>query len=606
MITKMNKYSFILFHTDLNPFLEKIQELGMVDITRENKAIDKVSRELFSTSSRYSKVITGIENSYNSFPKEFRLQVENETNYSKLSQEELLVKAESLLQNKDHFKQELESLNKEYKESVQWGVLDKEDLDRLKEIGYNIHLYTVSEKNYKPEWETLYPIQILNTQNGRIFFALLSESGVDFNFILPESKMPLRSYEVIELEIASLQENIEKNNRDFVIIFEELSRLNKALVETKANLDFYLAGTSSVKEAEGSLAILTGFAPVEHNKEIAALLDRENTYHFIDEAVVEDNPPVKLKNGFFSSLYEPIGDLYMLPKYGELDLTPYFAPFYMLFFGLCLGDMGYGLTILIAAGLAKYKFPKFKGYLSLAQFLGLGAVIMAALSGVFFGMKLTDIIPMPQSIQDLFFSDLKMFWFAIIFGIIQIVFARMLNAIFLIIKKGWQYGMQNIGWSICIIWASWFYATIESENITMPAFMHWVAIAGAALIIFFTSDSGNIFVRIFKGAASFFDVTSIFGDMLSYIRLFGLGTAGAILGMVVNSVAISLADIPYVGWLFALLMLIVGHIMVLLLSSLGAFVHPMRLTFVEFYKNANFGGGGRAFRPLGKDLNKNS
>ena len=71
--------------------------------------------------------------------------------------------------------------------------------------------------------------------------------------------------------------------------------------------------------------------------------------------------------------------------------------------------------------------------------------------------------------------------------------------------------------------------------------------------------------------------------------------------MVVNSVAMSLIEVPYIGWLFALLMLVFGHIMVLLLSSLGAFVHPMRLTFVEFYKNANFGGGGRAFRPLEKN-----
>lgn len=292
----------------------------------------------------------------------------------------------------------------------------------------------------------------------------------------------------------------------------------------------------------------------------------------------------------------------MLPTYGELDLTPYFAPFYMLFFGFCLGDMGYGLTILIAAGLAKYKFPKFKAYLTLSQFLGVGAIIMAALSGVFFGMKIQDIIPMPQSIQDLFFSDLKMFWFAIIFGLVQIVFARMINAVYSIITKGWQYGMHNIGWSIVIIWAAWFYATTMSTDIIMPSFANWIALFGAVLIFLFTSDSGNIFTRLFKGIFAFYDVTSVFGDMLSYIRLFGLGTAGAILGMVVNSVAMSLIEVPYIGWLFALLMLVFGHIMVLLLSSLGAFVHPMRLTFVEFYKNANFGGGGRAFRPLEKDL----
>jgi V/A-type H+-transporting ATPase subunit I len=106
-----------------------------------------------------------------------------------------------------------------------------------------------------------------------------------------------------------------------------------------------------------------------------------------------------------------------------------------------------------------------------------------------------------------------------------------------------------------------------------------------------------------KGAFSLYDITGIFGDMLSYIRLFGLGTAGGILGLVVNSVAMNMSGIPYVGWFFTGLMLLVGHTAVLLLNSLGAFVHPMRLTFVEFYKNAGFGGGGRAFRPLTKNEN---
>ncbi len=95
-----------------------------------------------------------------------------------------------------------------------------------------------------------------------------------------------------------------------------------------------------------------------------------------------------------------------------------------------------------------------------------------------------------------------------------------------------------------------------------------------------------------------YDITGVFGDMLSYIRLFGLGTSGGILGLVVNTLALSLAGVPYVGWLLALVLLLFGHALVLGLSALGAFVHPMRLTFVEFFKNADFTGGGREYKPL--------
>jgi V/A-type H+-transporting ATPase subunit I len=601
MIIKMDKYSFVLFHADLPGFLEKLQEIGVVDITRENKAVDDTSRELFSLAGRYSKVIKGIE-SIKSTLSETPAKKDSAGNpYDELSQKELLIKVETLLNKKEQLKQDLEGLKRDFSESKQWGALHQEDIDKLRSLGYNLHLYTVTEKNFDNSWEDSYPLQVLNKNNGRVYFALLSNNDQEFKFPLPESKLPQKSYDIVEKQISLVSKEIQENDKSLSNCLALISKLERAMEETKQNLDLYLAGASSVKEAEGSIAVLTGFAPVDNREDVNKALANEGVYYMTDQAQETDNPPVKLKNGFFARLYEPIGELYMLPKYGELDLTPYFAPFYMLFFGLCLGDMGYGLAILIGAGLAKYKLPKFKSYLTLAQFLGLGAVIMASLSGVFFGTKIQEILPLPDSVKDLFFSDLKMFWFAILFGLVQIVFARMLNAIYLIIKKGWQYGMHNIGWSILITWASWYYATTMVDTLTMPSFMNYVAMAGAALVLLFTSDSGNIFTRLFKGASAFYDVTSIFGDMLSYIRLFGLGTAGAILGMVVNSVAMSLTGIPYLGWFFAGLMLVFGHILVLLLSSLGAFVHPMRLTFVEFYKNASFDGGGRAFRPLGKE-----
>lgn len=602
MITKMDKYSFILFHTDLDPFLEKIQELGLVDITRESKAFDNISKELYSLVNRYSKTVKELTTLYSNLSNEIVTSLESSENHVGDNPYVLLENAESLLTSREQHIQELEQFRKELTESRQWGVLDQNDLAKIKELGYNIHLYTVSEKSFNPEWEETYPLQVLNRANGRIYFAILSDNNTEFRFDLPESKMPQRSYDIIEKKISETLKNITDTEREIATAYSSVQILEKTMYKKREELDVYLAGASSLKEAEGTIALLTGFAPVDSRTDVTTALEKDGVYFLLEEAQTEDNPPVKLKNGFFAQLYEPIGELYMLPKYGELDLTPYFAPFYMLFFGLCLGDMGYGLTILIGAGLAKLKFPSFKSYLTLAQFLGVGAILMAALSGVFFGAKLQEILPLPDSVTELFFSDLKMFWFAIIFGLVQIVFARMLNAIYLIINKGWQYGIHNIGWSIAIIWAAWMYATTMDSAITMPGWMDYLAICGAAMILFFSSDSGNIFTRLFKGITAFYDVTSIFGDMLSYIRLFGLGTAGAILGMVVNSVAMSLAGIPYMGWFFALLMLVIGHVMVLLLSSLGAFVHPMRLTFVEFYKNAGFGGGGRAFRPMGKEI----
>ena len=133
-----------------------------------------------------------------------------------------------------------------------------------------------------------------------------------------------------------------------------------------------------------------------------------------------------------------------------------------------------------------------------------------------------------------------------------------------------------------------------------PAFNYICGLGGLALIVLFSKTTGNVFARIFKGVTSLYDITGLFGDILSYIRLFGLCVSGGILGMVIDSMALKMAGIPYAGYPLMIILLLIGHAFVMALCALGAFVHPMRLTFVEFYKNVGFTGGGKAYRPLTK------
>jgi len=598
MITRMNKYSMIIYHADVSSFLERLQELGMVDIKRESKAGDNKSRDLYDIISRYKHASKKLESVLGT------IKDKSQTDYSVIDKndtpENLLKVAEECLSNKLNWELELQQCTRESSDAKAWGDFDKEDIDKIRAIGYEPHFYVISDKKFKDAWFSEHVIHILNETGGKKYFVVLNPVGEEFRFDTPESKFPQTSCHILDARIGQLKQNIAGNNKTIEALTIVIDKFNKESEIIGSELDLYLAGTSSQKEAEGTIAIMTGFAPVDNASYVKEFLDNEGLYYITEEAAEEDNPPIKLKNNFFTRLYEPIGELYMLPKYGELDLTPYFAPFYMLFFGFCLGDIGYGIILLIGGGLAKFKYPNMRSYLNLIQFLGLGAILMATLSGTFFGAKLADILPLPDSVKSLFFSDLKMFWFAIIFGLFQIVVARIIIAVDSIIRKGWKYGMSNIGWAIVIVWGSLAYAGTMVPGLVLPKFASYLAIFGALLILFFSATEGNIFIRILKGTFSFYDVTGVFGDALSYIRLFGLATSGGILGFVVTTVAMNMISMPYVGWLFAGLFLIIGHTAVLLLSGLGAFVHPMRLTFVEFYKNAGFTGGGKAFRPLSK------
>ena len=595
MIKKMTKYSFVVFHKEVEDFLKNLQEIGVVDVTRQNQAIDSYSMEKFEEIARCNEIVNEL--------KKLRSEAEQKgisIPDNKPHNAEFITLYANLCTQKESLGSKITTLKADIAEAEPWGIFSAKNLKDIEDIGYKLHFYTVQEKQYKTEWEYLYPIQIFNNYNGKVYFCILAEGDNKPEINLQETVFPTVSAEILQCDLDECIALYEQNNTELLTLTNCIDNIQQIKEEEFRNLDIYLANSASQKKADNTIVIFEAFAPTEIDSEVVNFLEQNNVYYFKEAAKEEDNPPIKLKNNFFAKLYEPIGDLYMLPKYGELDLTVFYAPFYMLFFGLCLGDMGYGLVLILTGLFINFKVKAYANYGKLVAWLGFGSIIMPALNGTVFGAKIYDFIPMPQNITDLFFNDMQMFWFAILFGIFQILFARTLQAVYSFIKGNWHAGLSGIGWIICIAWATLAYASAEA-SFSYPVWVNYFAYAGLALILLFTSNSRNPFVRLFKGTTSLYDSTGVFGDILSYIRLFGLGTSGGILGFVVNSIAMDLAEIPTFGWFFMGIMLIVGHLFVLLLSCLGAVVHPMRLTFIEFYKNAGFEGGGRPYNPMKKN-----
>ena len=594
MIKKMTKYSFVVFHKEVEDFLKNLQEIGVVDVTRQKRAIDSYSMEKFEEIAQYNAAAGALQ----------RLKADAVKKGARISSgkpecADYLEFYKDMSALKDSLKAKIFALKGDLADALPWGAFTEKNLKDIETLGFTPYFYSVSEQKYSSGWEGLYPIHILNRYEGKVYFAILMEGNAKPEIKVQEASFPAVSADVIKAELDECEALAAKTEENLLALTNCIDDIMQQKEELFCNLDLYLANGASQKKADETIVIFEAFAPTDIEPEVVKFLEENNVYYLKEDAKAEDDPPIKLKNNFFAKLYEPIGDLYMLPKYGEHDLTVFFAPFYMLFFGLCLGDMGYGLVLILAGLFVNFKVKAYANYGKLVAWLGLGAVIMPALNGTVFGAKLYDFIPMPQNITDLFFNDMQMFWFAILFGIFQIIFARVLQAVYCFMNRNWHMGLSGLGWAICIGWAALAYASMEA-GFTYPGWVNYIALGGLALILLFTSNAKNPFVRLFKGTAALYDSTGVFGDVLSYIRLFGLGTSGGILGFVVNSIAMNLAEIPYAGWFFMGLMLIVGHIFVLLLSCLGAFVHPMRLTFIEFYKNAGFEGGGRPFNPLTK------
>jgi V/A-type H+-transporting ATPase subunit I len=188
---------------------------------------------------------------------------------------------------------------------------------------------------------------------------------------------------------------------------------------------------------------------------------------------------------------------------------------------------------------------------------------------------------------------------------VQILFGMVLKSINETRQWGWRYAIGTIGWIVLLVGSIVFYLlqtteVVAAEHLTIPQYALY-GISGV-MILLLNSPDKNIFMNVGIGLWGTYNmITGLLGDLLSYIRLFALGIASAIMGLVFNSLAVEMSgSIPVLSAIIMVIILIIGHGINLFMSGLGAFVHPLRLTFVEFYKNAGYTGGGKRYDPFRK------
>ena len=390
----------------------------------------------------------------------------------------------------------------------------------------------------------------------------------------------------------AVDEGVKKEIEKRGPVYLPLLASKKTVLEEEEALSRMVQNTELV--CDGKLKMLEGFVPRPQKKMFSDFLDAQGVTYVKKRSQFSDNPPILLKNNWFSRLFEPIGRLFSLPSYKDLDLTVFFAPFFALFFGFGMNDSGYGIVLFAGASVVKlFGKPNIKkSYLTLVQILGVITFCFGLLTGNFFGISIAD-IPGLSFLRGLFLKDKQIFTLAIAIGFVQILFGMVLQGINKMVKYGFRYGLPQVGWIMIILHlVNMFYFK------KWPLYAHIDIYVGLGLIIFFANPDAGFFKGIGTGIWELFGITGLMGDLLSYIRLFALGVSSAILGLVINSIAWKIEKTAYVGPVLFLIMLLFGHTLNLFVASLGAFVHTMRLTFVEFYKNAGFTGGGNSYKPF--------
>ena len=413
---------------------------------------------------------------------------------------------------------------------------------------------------------------------------------------------------------ASITE-LETREAELLSQLEDIAQENIPTVQKLSDYYNSLAGRYSglLNSDETTSTMLTKFwIPADKADGLRAAIEAigPDIELVMDDPAPEDEPPSLLNNGNTVRPFNILTELYSSPTYRGIDPTPLLAPFFWIFFGMCLGDAGYALVVF---GTILYVFKKYrkiapgvKDFIRLFLFCSVSTFIYGVISGSFFGNFIDSfvpfLIPLKNSLMlvDPMTNPMQVLGISLLLGVIHLMFGLLIAAYDKLRHGEFIDAIGNdISWFLLIVGLCLLGTAMMG---LLPGHFFDVGRAMAilgAVIIFIYAGKGepNILKKLLNGFLALYGSTSYLGDILSYSRLLALGFGSAVIGMVINLLGGLAADIPYVGWLIAIVVIIGGHIFSIAINILGSFVHPLRLQYVEFFGKF-YTGGGEAFTPL--------
>ena len=589
MITQMKKYTFLVFHRDYEPFLQQLRDLGVVHITQKAAGL--------------------IE--------------DNEALQAALQHEDALRKLiaqgapDQLIAERNEVNERIAAAKESAQQAAIWGDFDAARIQALKDAGYTLRFFECSSKAFLAEWGIK-----VSEIGGKIYFVQVGE-GPDLSET-PASEIPAPEKSAAEWlqEVENLKGLLAAANaRIEAWQLANLDDIKAQLKEARQNIDWQRVTLSTDKLAEGSLCLFEGFCPIDKEPALNAMLAESQVYYEETDPAKEDATPIKLRNNWFTKLFEPLTGMYGWPNYNEFDPTPILAPFYLLFFSLCVGDCGYGLALILVGWLIakeKLRIEMFEGLGPIIAVLGVGCTVVGYLSGTFFGIDIYQASWIPECAKAPMFKawlgdgtgnwmgyDIMMV-LALIIGVFHICLAMTVKAICYTKQNGFHATASTWGWLLLIV-GGIATAILASTSVLGPQTTQTILIVIAAIsalgIFIFNTPGRNPLINVGAGLWDTYQMaTGILGDVLSYLRLYALGMAGAMLGAAFNELGMTvLGENPNVGTAIGFALIVVfGHVLNLLMACLGAFVHPLRLTFVEYFKNVGYEGSGKKYYPFKK------
>ena len=402
----------------------------------------------------------------------------------------------------------------------------------------------------------------------------------------------------LQKEISELKKEKRRLKAQIKTYSEDLTDL-QAVYEYMQNKKLRIVESEKLAQTENTI-LIKGWIPTEKVSEFEKVIKDEagdNYYLTFTDADRDDaTVPIKLKNGKVASTFENLTGMYAYPRYNEIDPTPLFTPFYILFFGMMGADVGYGLVLLLATMFVlkvvnlssqMRKSVKFFFYLSFS------VIFWGLLYGSYFGATIPGMWRLVDPASQ--YNDLLIG--SIVFGVVHIFVGLAIKAYMLIRDgKSLEAVYDVLFWYMALIGGMLFLIfKLMNLSAVVANVSMWVMIVGmAGIVLTGGREAKGVGAKLGGGLYSLYGISSYVGDFVSYSRLMALGLSGGFIASAINMIAGMIGG-NWFGMIFIPVILIVGHLFNMFLSFLGAYVHTSRLMYVEYFGKF-YEGGGKPFK----------
>ena len=625
MIEKMKKLSLLVTGSEKEAFIGRLRQLGVVHVVElQRGATSEALQAVMALNDRYRNALKRMDEitaGGQGTKVNGGCRADNPI--------EVLDQLDQLQQTETKMVQEAAALRAKLAQWEPFGDFDPATIGQLQqEANRRVDFFVCPVGKYEAAWEDDFCATKICEDKTSVWFVTFAEETPALEATrLTMQDQPLAA---MRQELATLEGRRRENSEALLCLATEgRAAVEAGKAEAESALSLARVQLSSEALAGGVVHLMEGWVPEAQAPEVQAALEDAHVYYEMELPSQEDVVPIKFRNDRFTRIYERITKMYGFPCYQEWDPTLIVAPFFTLFFAICMGDAGYGLLIL-GYGLLERKGKAkntpvlgemLAGCGDIITYLGIATIVIGCCLGGFFGMNLVEIGWVPATtawgqlitwlggtVPDTTYS-IQMAA-ALVIGVFHICLAMVVKAVMFSQRYGLKSQISVWGWILLII-GGIVTGILAMTSVLSPEMTKVVLIVIAAisgLAIFLLNDlKRNPLINIGAGLYDTYNmVTGLLGDILSYLRLYALCLAGGMLGAAFNmmgNMVGALADgknivVAVLIWAGAIVIFCFGHLFNVLMSSISAFVHPLRLVFVEYFKNSGYEGKGVEYKPF--------